>query len=95
VRFSRCDVRDHMNYRKSDRLHSYRFYRALQRQKSPMRYICEIFGAPRFSSFSTQSAGSGPPPHALEMVNSELPFAEPLLRPARRPPSWLRAKWQY
>jgi hypothetical protein len=34
VRFSRCDVRDHMNYRKSDRLHSYRFYRALQRQKS-------------------------------------------------------------
>jgi hypothetical protein len=32
-----------MNYRKSDRLPSYRFYRALQRQKSPMRYICEIF----------------------------------------------------
>jgi hypothetical protein len=48
-----------MNYRKSDRLHSYRFYRALQRQKSPMRYICEIFGAPRFSSFSTQSSLSG------------------------------------
>jgi hypothetical protein len=59
VRFSRCDVRDHMNYRKSDRLHSYRFYRALQRQRSPIRYICEIFGAPRFSSFSTQSARTG------------------------------------
>jgi hypothetical protein len=30
----------------------------LQRLKSPMRYICEIFGAPRFSSFSTQSIHS-------------------------------------
>jgi transposase len=42
-----------MNYRKSDRLPWYRFYRALQWQKSPMRYIREIFRAPRFSSFST------------------------------------------
>jgi hypothetical protein len=58
VRFYRCDVRDHMNYRKGDRLPSYRFYRALHRQKLPMRYIREIFGAPRFSSFSTQSANS-------------------------------------
>jgi len=52
-------VRDHINYRKNDRWRSYRFYRALQRLKSPMRYICEIFGAPRFSSFSTQSVRSG------------------------------------
>jgi hypothetical protein len=59
VRLSRCEVRDHINYRKNDRWRSYRFYRALQRLKSPMRYICEIFGAPRFSSFSTQSAQSG------------------------------------
>jgi len=59
VRLSRCDVRDHMNYRKNDRLPSYRFYSALQRQKSPMRCICEIFGAPRISSFSTQSAQNG------------------------------------
>jgi hypothetical protein len=35
-----------MNYRERHRLPSYRFYSALQRQKSPMRYICEIFGAP-------------------------------------------------
>jgi len=49
-------VRDHINYRKNDRWRSYRFYGALQRLKSPMRYIREIFGAPRFSSFSTQSA---------------------------------------
>jgi hypothetical protein len=45
--------------RKNDRWRSHRFYRALQRLKSPMRYICEIFGAPQFSSFSTQSARSG------------------------------------
>jgi hypothetical protein len=59
VRLSRCEVRDHINYRKNDRRRSYRFYRALQRLKSPTRYICEIFGAPRFSRFSTQSAQSG------------------------------------
>jgi hypothetical protein len=59
VRLARCEVRDHINYRKNDRWRPYRFYRALQRLKSPMRYICEIFGAPRFSSFSTQSAQNG------------------------------------
>jgi hypothetical protein len=59
VRLSHREVRDHINYSKNDRWPSYRFYRALQRLKSPMRYICEIFGAPRFSSFSTQSALSG------------------------------------
>jgi hypothetical protein len=42
-----------MNYRKSDRLHSYRFYRALQRQKSPMRYICEILSTAIFEFFNT------------------------------------------
>ena len=41
---------------KMDRWRSYRFYRALRWLKSPVRYICEIFGDPRFSSFSTQSA---------------------------------------
>ena len=55
MRLSRCELRDHINCRKNDRWPSYRFYRALQRLKSPMRYICEIFGAQRFSSFSTQS----------------------------------------
>ena len=55
MRLSRCEVRDHINYRKNDCWRSYRFYRALQRLKSPIRYICEIFGAPRFSSFSTLS----------------------------------------
>ena len=35
VRLSCCEVRDHMNYRKTDRRPSYRFYSCLQRQKSP------------------------------------------------------------
>ena len=48
MRLSRCEVRDHMNYRKNNRRRSYRIYGALQRQKSQMCYICEIFGAPRF-----------------------------------------------
>ena len=60
MRLSRCEVRDHINCRKNDRWRSHRFYRALQRLKSPMRFICEIFGAPQFSSFSTQSALLGP-----------------------------------
>ena len=59
MRLSRCEVRDHINYRKNDRWRSHRFYRALQRLKPPMRYICGIFQAPRFSSFSTQSVQSG------------------------------------
>jgi hypothetical protein len=62
MRLSCGELRDHINYRKNDRWLSYRFYRALQRLKSPMRYICEIFGARRFSSFSTQSAQSGHSP---------------------------------
>jgi hypothetical protein len=49
VRPSRCEVRDHINYRKNDRWPLYRFYRALQRQKSPMRYIRE--GEPRVLEF--------------------------------------------
>ena len=68
MRLSRCEVRDRINYRKNDRWRSYQFYRALQRLKSLMRYICEIFGAPRFSSFSTLSAQSG------RSVSAELLF---------------------
>jgi hypothetical protein len=49
-------VRDHVNCCKNGRWRSYRFYRALQRLKSLTCDICEIFGALRFSSFSTQSA---------------------------------------
>jgi hypothetical protein len=59
VRLIRCEVGDHIIYHKNGCWRSYRFYRALQRLKSPTHYIYEIFGAPRFSSFSTQSARSG------------------------------------
>ena len=45
-----------MNCYKSDRWPSDRFYGALQMQKSLKRYICEIFVAPRFSSFAAQSS---------------------------------------
>jgi len=48
---SRGELRDHMNYRKNDCWLSYRFYRALQRLKSPMRNFCEIFGARDFRFF--------------------------------------------
>ena len=41
MRLTRCEVRDHIDYRKKDGWLSYRFYRALQRLKSPMRSICE------------------------------------------------------
>ena len=80
MRLSRCEVRDHINYRKNDRWPSYQFYSALQRQKSPMRYICEIFGALRFSSFSTQSSGQR---------TSRLPT-----RPIRVAGPWALAFWR-
>ena len=60
MRFPRCELRDHIVSRKNDHWLSYRCYRALPRLKSPMRYICEIFGAARFSTFATLSAQSGP-----------------------------------
>jgi hypothetical protein len=46
------------------------FNAALRRAKNnPMRYICEIFGAPRFSSFSTQSVRRRHrPPNRLGLV---------------------------
>jgi hypothetical protein len=59
VHVPRCELRDHINCRKNDHWSSYRFYGALQRLKSSMRYIGEIFGAARSSSFSTQSANLG------------------------------------
>ena len=62
VRFTRCNVRDHIELHKSDRRRSYRFYRALQRLRSPTFDTREIFGASRFLTFSTVSAQSGPSP---------------------------------
>jgi len=65
VRLTRRDVRDHIKYSKTGCWCSYRFYRALQRLKSPKCIICEIFEAPRFFEFSTQSANSGPHPNSV------------------------------
>jgi hypothetical protein len=43
-----------------------------------MVYICEIFGAPRFSSFSTQSAQSG---HAID----DRQWVRAMLNPVDKP----------
>jgi hypothetical protein len=80
MRLSRCEVRDHINYRKNYRWPSYRFYSALQRLKSPMRDICEIFGARRFSTFSTISAIS----RHLPPTQSALVSHDVLVQAARR-----------
>jgi hypothetical protein len=57
VCLTRCDVRDHINYRKNGRWRSYQFYRALQRLKSPTCDICEIFRDPAiFEFFNTIGA---------------------------------------
>jgi hypothetical protein len=96
VRLARRDVRDHINCRKNDRWRSYRFCRALPGLKSPMRYIREIFGAPRFSSFSTQSARSrhssrGPPSPVLTHsdigTSLQIYFVRPL-RTSSKGPAW-------
>ena len=65
MRLSRCQVRDHINYRKNDRWPSYRFYSASQRQKSPMRYICEIFGARDFRVFQHNPPEAAVHPRSL------------------------------
>ena len=64
MRLSRCELRDHINCRKNNRWPSYRFYRALQRLKSPMRYICEtaifeFFNTIRQKRASLVSANGG------------------------------------
>jgi len=66
------EVHGKVDHRKSDRWLSYRFYSTSQRQKLPLRYVCEIFGARRFSSFSTQSAMSGRPFHNRSFCESSL-----------------------
>ena len=59
MRLSRCNVRDHINCCKNDRWPSYRFYSALQLQKSLMRYICEIFGTCDFRVFQHNRGKNG------------------------------------
>ena len=59
---------------------SHRFYRVLQRLKSPMRNICEIFGAPQFSSFSTQSAKSRPDADVGRFLRNIIVFRQSLWR---------------
>src|SRR3981081_2386931 len=59
VRPTRGDVRDHIDSHKSDRRSSYLSYRGLQRRKQRKTDLREIFGAARFSTFSTVSTRNG------------------------------------
>src|SRR5664279_5827074 len=59
MRFVRDDVRDLVESQKNDHGFSYRRYGASQRGSRPKISICEIFGAVRFSTFTTVSANSG------------------------------------
>jgi hypothetical protein len=61
---------DHINHRKNARWRSYRFYRALQWLNTSTCDICEIIEAPRFSSFTTQSATSG---HSITTHSARAP----------------------
>jgi hypothetical protein len=58
VRLARRDVRDHIKYSKTGCWRSYRFYRALQRLKSPTCIICEIFEARDFRVFQHNLPGA-------------------------------------
>jgi hypothetical protein len=60
ARPARGNVRDHIDSHKSDRRPSYLSYRALQRRRQPKTDFREIFGAARFSTFSTVSVKLGP-----------------------------------
>ena len=58
MRLSRCEVRDHINYRKSDRWPSDQFYRPCSGEIANALHLRD-FRSPAISSFSTQSARCG------------------------------------
>ena len=55
MRFARGDMRDHIISHRNDHGASYGRYGVLQWQSRQKISFCEIFGAPKFSRFSTQS----------------------------------------
>jgi hypothetical protein len=59
VRPTRGDVRDHIDLHKSNHGSSYLPYRGLQQQRKLETVLREIFGAARFSTFSTASTRNG------------------------------------
>ena len=76
MRLSRYELRDHINYRKNDRWPSYRFYRALQRLKSPMRYICEILEPRDFRVFQHNLPITGLHPTKFSPLSAQEPSIE-------------------
>src|SRR5260370_40207963 len=53
------NVRDHIESQQNDHRPSYMPYRGLRRPRQLKPDLCEIFGAPRFSTFSTASTRFG------------------------------------
>src|SRR5258707_14663570 len=58
----RGNVRDHIESQQNDHRPSYMPYRGLRRPRQLKPDVCEIFGAPQFSTFSTASTQSGSRP---------------------------------
>src|SRR6476469_1673651 len=56
----RGNVRDHIESQQNDHRPSYMPYRGLRRPRQLNPDVCEIFGAPQFSTFSTASVINGP-----------------------------------
>jgi hypothetical protein len=55
VRPMRSNVRDHIELQQNDHRPSYMPCRGLGRPRQPKPDLCEIFGAPQISTFSTAS----------------------------------------
>jgi hypothetical protein len=53
VRLSRCEVRDHINYRKNDRWRSYRFYRAAAAEIAQALHLRDFRSPAIFEFFNT------------------------------------------
>ena len=54
-----ANVRDHIESQQNDHRASYISYRGLRRPRQLKPDLCEIFGAPQFSTFSTASVKLG------------------------------------
>ena len=53
MRLSRCEVRDHINYRKNDRWRSYRFYRAAAAEIAKALHLRDFRSPAIFEFFNT------------------------------------------
>jgi hypothetical protein len=86
MRLSRCEVRDHTsNTAKTIARARIDSTEPLQRLKSPMRYICEIFGVVRFSTFTTM-ASTTRPYYVMSASKASASFTSRVSRPSVNQP---------